>query len=81
MRAAVQLRAMAIDLRCEGEASGGCWWSTGWRGLAADGVELVWANARDTALGFYVGLGFDVVGEGFVDPATAVPHHRIVRRA
>jgi hypothetical protein len=40
----------------------------------------VWARARDTALGFYRRHGFEVVEPGFVDEATALPHHVIVLR-
>ncbi len=45
----------------------------------ADGAETVWANARDTALGFYRRHGFEVVDDGFLDATTALPHHRIRR--
>ncbi len=39
----------------------------------------MWANARDTALGFYAAHGFEVVGDGFVTTDTRLPHHRVVR--
>jgi GNAT superfamily N-acetyltransferase len=42
------------------------------------GAELVWANARDAALAFYVREGFSVVGDGFVDAATQLPHHVVI---
>ena len=44
------------------------------------GFRLVWANARDTALDFYVAHGFAVVGDGFLTTDTDLPHHRIVKR-
>lgn len=48
-------------------------------GLArARGAELLWANGRDTALEFYTRLGFEVVGESFVDSPSRLPHHVIV---
>ncbi|SDJ10858.1 Predicted N-acetyltransferase YhbS [Frankineae bacterium MT45] len=36
----------------------------------------IWANARDSALGFYARLGFVVSGDGFIG-AMNLPHHRI----
>ena len=45
-----------------------------------NGVRVVWANARDAALDFYVRHGFDVVGEGFVEAVTSLPHHRVIRQ-
>jgi GNAT superfamily N-acetyltransferase len=41
-------------------------------------ADVVWANARDAALGFYLREGFAVVGEGFIDAATQLPHHRVI---
>lgn len=41
---------------------------------------LVWARARDTALGFYQRHGFVVVGTGYVDESTGLDHHDIWRR-
>lgn len=77
-RAAVQLRAMAVDPAWQGLGVG--------RSLLADGVgrawrhgaEIVWARARDTALGFYESAGFHVASAGYVDAATRLPHHDVV---
>lgn len=77
---AVQLRAMAIEPARQRTGIGRLLVERGVERAFSDGVALVWANARDTALAFYESLGFEVVGEGFVDEATAIPHHRIVRR-
>jgi hypothetical protein len=38
----------------------------------------VWANARDSALGFYERAGFTVAGDGFVTDDTRLPHHAVV---
>ena len=47
--------------------------------LAANsGSRLVWANARDAALDFYVRNGMRVVGEGFIEKVTQLPHHVVV---
>jgi len=61
----------------------------GWRGRgigrllmrrAADllhdqGVEVLWAQGRDSALGFYEDIGFTTYGDGFIDPDTGIGHH------
>jgi predicted GNAT family N-acyltransferase len=39
------------------------------------GARRLWANGRDTALGFYERFGFRVVGDGIV--LSGLPHHRI----
>ena len=43
----------------------------------AGGAEVVWANGRDGALGFYERLGFAVVGDGFLE-ANGIPHHVVI---
>ena len=43
------------------------------------GATLVWARARDSALEFYEHRGFGVTGSGYVDLATGVPHHDVIR--
>ena len=76
---AVRLRGMAVEADRQGTGLGQL--------LVEAGIErytptatLIWAHARDPVLGFYQRLGFDVVGDGFVDDATAIPHHLVVRR-
>jgi GNAT superfamily N-acetyltransferase len=44
----------------------------------AQGAELLWAKARDTALGFYDALGFTTVGDGFINEDTGLPHHLVL---
>jgi GNAT superfamily N-acetyltransferase len=79
-RPAVQIRGMATAEHRQGEGLGRRLLEAGCSRLAAGGVELVWANARDAALAFYERNGFDVVGDGFVDATTQLPHHVVVRR-
>jgi GNAT superfamily N-acetyltransferase len=79
-RTAIQLRGMATDLSVRGTGVGGVLLETGVARAFAAGAELVWANARDTALRFYRSHGFDVEGEGFRTTDTELPHHRIIRR-
>jgi GNAT superfamily N-acetyltransferase len=76
----VQLRGMATARHRQGSGIGGLLVESGVRRAFDDGAEVVWARARDAALAFYVRHGFEVVGDGFVDEATQLPHHLIVRR-
>jgi GNAT superfamily N-acetyltransferase len=79
-RAAVQLRGMATDASVRGTGIGGLLLEAGVERAFSDGAELVWANARDSALRFYRAHGFHVEGEGFRTTDTQLPHHRIIRR-
>ncbi len=77
--AAVQLRGMATSRTLQGHGLGGMLLEEGCARMAARGEALVWANARDGALAFYLRHGFGVVGDGFIDANTQLPHHRILR--
>jgi GNAT superfamily N-acetyltransferase len=76
---AVQLRGMATAPNLQGHGLGSLLLEAGCL-RAATIAELVWARARDTALEFYLGHGFAVDGDGFIDEQTQKPHHLIVRR-
>ena len=76
---AVQLRGMATARRLQGTGLGGLLLEAGCRRVAADGGTLVWARARDAALAFYLRHEFVVEGDGFVDQATQLPHHLVIR--
>lgn len=75
-----QLRGMATANGRRGSGLGGILVEAGCQRCAGAGGALVWARARDAALGFYVAHAFEVVGDGFVDATTQLPHH-LVRRA
>ena len=77
---AVQLRAMATAPDRQGSGLGGVLLEAGVARAFDGGADIVWANARDTALGFYERHGFSTAGDGYVDPTTALPHHVVVRR-
>jgi GNAT superfamily N-acetyltransferase len=77
---AVQLRGMATRSDLQGAGWGGVLVEAGCERMAAAGHTLVWARARDAALRFYERHGFAVVGEGFVDANTQLPHHLVTRR-
>jgi len=76
---AVHLRGMATAPHLQGQGVGGILIEAGCE-RAALVAPLVWARARDVALGFYLRHGFTVVGDGFTDDLTQKPHHMILRR-
>lgn len=78
--AAVQLRGMATLQGAQGTGVGTELLRAGIDRAAAAGAALVWANARDAALAFYRRHGFEVIGEGFVDATTQLPHHVLIHR-
>jgi len=78
-RSAMQLKGMAVDDALQGSGLGALLVETGLAHARQRGAEVVWARARDSALGFYERLGFDAVGDGFIDGPTAMPHHIVVR--
>jgi GNAT superfamily N-acetyltransferase len=73
-----QLRGMAITPAHQGQGLGAAIITEAAARVRADGSHVLWCNARDTALGFYDGLGFIVHGEGFVTPDSGLPHHVMV---
>jgi predicted dehydrogenase/GNAT superfamily N-acetyltransferase len=77
-RKAVQLRGMATARHQQGSGIGAELLAAGVAWARDHGMEVVWANARDAALDFYVRNGFGVVGEGFVETVTNLPHHRVI---
>ena len=77
-RPAMQLKGMAVDDAQQGRGLGAALVYEGLALARSRGAELVWARARDSALGFYQSLGFTVVGDGFIDEPTAMPHHIVV---
>jgi GNAT superfamily N-acetyltransferase len=76
---AVQLRGMASAPHVQGHGVGSLLLESGCTRIASI-APLVWARARDTALGFYLRHGFSVEGQGFIDEQTERPHHVILRR-
>jgi ribosomal protein S18 acetylase RimI-like enzyme len=77
-RRAVHLRGLAVDQAWQCRGVGRCLFEAAVARLRQEGVEVLWANARDSALGFYQRLGMEVVGEGFLLPETGIPHHVVV---
>ncbi|MGH9034768.1 MAG: GNAT family N-acetyltransferase, partial [Acidimicrobiia bacterium] len=78
-RRGARLRGMATDSAWQGQGLGRHLLEEAVRRLRADGVEVLWANGRDNALGFYRRFGFEVVGAGFLaGPAGDIPHHVVL---
>jgi predicted GNAT family N-acyltransferase len=78
--AAVQLRGMAVSANHRGRGLGAAMIAAGLDDARRRRAALVWANARDSALDFYLANGFAVAGEGFRTTDTDLPHHRIVQQ-
>ena len=72
---AVQLRGMATVVSLQGSGVGARLLGAGLDHAGGTGARLVWANARDAALDFYVRNGMTVRGEGFIERVTGLPHH------
>jgi len=74
----MQLRGMASDPEVRGTGAATALLKSGMATATALGCDHVWARARDTALGFYLRHGFVIVGDGYIDPTTQLPHHDII---
>jgi len=76
-----QLRYMATDAAIQGLGFGRQVLQRAEADLRALGVEQLWANGRDTALGFYIALEWELVpGSEHLSPETQLPHTVIVKR-
>jgi GNAT superfamily N-acetyltransferase len=77
-RATWQLRGMAVLPERQGTGVGAAVLRAGAEAVRRAGGGLLWAHARDSALGFYQRQGWAVVGEGFVYGVMGLPHHLVV---
>ncbi|MDE3065107.1 MAG: GNAT family N-acetyltransferase, partial [Acidobacteriota bacterium] len=76
-----QLRFMAVDPQWQGRGLGARVLGDGERRLRESGTRTLWANARDSALGFYVAQGWTALaGTEFLSAETRLPHTVIVKR-
>lgn len=73
---AARLRGMAVEPGCQGTGVGARLLDALVVRARADGYRVLWANGRDSALGFYRGHGWEVVGEGFM--SIGLPHHVVL---
>lgn len=76
-----QLRYMATDFDVQGRGYGALVLQFAEDDLRERGVEQIWANGRDTALGFYQNVGWlSVEGSEHLSPETDLPHTVIFKR-
>lgn len=76
---AMQLKGMAVDATLRTTGFGRAIIDAGIALATERGARLVWARARDSAMGFYEKCGFTSVGDGFIDEPTGMPHHIVVK--
>ena len=75
---AVQLAFMAVDPAVQRQGIGTAVMAEAIRRLRASDALLVWANARDSALGFYEKFGFHTAPDSaLMPPKTGSPHRLI----
>jgi GNAT superfamily N-acetyltransferase len=78
---AYMLRYMAVSPGHQGTGLGGAIIECAVEVLRERGATLLWANARDTALKFYLDRGFSAVeGSQFEHVESGIPHTVVVRR-
>ncbi len=77
--AAMQLKGMAVSFSLQSTGFGSKLITRGLQHAQDHAAECIWARARDSAIGFYERCGFEVVGDGFIDESTAMPHHIVLR--
>jgi phosphoribosylformimino-5-aminoimidazole carboxamide ribotide isomerase len=76
-----QLRYMATDFDVQGRGYGALVLEHAQRELEALGAQQLWANGRDTALGFYRYTGWlTLEGSEHLSPETQLPHTVIFKR-
>jgi predicted GNAT family N-acyltransferase len=75
----IQLRGMATKAELQSFGLGARLLETGCRNAREKSIDLIWANARDSALNFYLRNGFEIIGDGFIENVTGLPHHRVRR--
>jgi predicted N-acetyltransferase YhbS len=76
---AYQLRGMAVVPEVQGTGIGATLLAEGVARARAQGASVLWANGRDSALGFYERQGWKVVGDGFIYGPVKLPHHIVMR--
>lgn len=75
---AQRFRFMAVEPSEQGGGAGKALMAEVIQRARSCGDRLLWANGRDTALDFYIRLGFSVVGKGFTDTVSRLPHHLVL---
>jgi GNAT superfamily N-acetyltransferase len=71
---------MAVDADEQGHGYGAEVLTVAEEALRNLGAEQLWANARDTALGFYAATGWETLPDSaHISGETQLPHHKIVK--
>jgi GNAT superfamily N-acetyltransferase len=73
-----RLRGMAVEPGRQRGGAGTLLLDEAVARLRKQGVEVLWAHGRDSALGFYERHGWRVYGDGYVTDDTKLPHHDVV---
>jgi GNAT superfamily N-acetyltransferase len=73
-----QIRLMAVEPELQGRGVGRQLIDEAVADARGRGAVVIWAHARDTALGFYTAMGFRPSGPGFIHEETALPHTTVV---
>ncbi|HEY1221983.1 MAG TPA: GNAT family N-acetyltransferase [Acidimicrobiales bacterium] len=75
-----QLRYMATDFDVQGRGYGALVLDYAQRELRELGAQQLWANGRDSALGFYLRTGWTALeGSGHLSPETQLAHTVILK--
>jgi GNAT superfamily N-acetyltransferase len=75
-----QLRYMATDFDVQGAGYGARVLEVASEALVGRGAQQLWANARNTALGFYLATGWSAIeGSEHLSPETQLPHTVIAK--
>ena len=77
--AVAQLRMMAVDERWQETGVGRAVLRQAMEHLRNEGIELLWCNARSSAAGFYEHLGFELIGDPFIETVTGLLHQVAIR--
>lgn len=77
---AIQLRGMAVDKSLQSRGVGAVLLAAGIEHARTLNASSVWARARDSALVFYERNGMTIVGDAFIDVATGMSHHLVIKR-
>ena len=76
-----QLRYMATDFEVQGRGYGARVLEAAEEALRTMGVDQLWANGRDTALGFYRSVGWkSIEGSEHLSAETQLPHTVIFKQ-
>ena len=74
---AARLRGMAVEPSWQHRGVGRLLLETAMERLKSAGMEVLWAHGRDSTIGFYRHLGWEVLGDSFMaDPG--IPHHVVL---